>query len=318
MDVIINQQIIKTLTETWINYYISNKDILFKKDPKHTSIDEILDTIRTSGGFQITAFAGKIQNQNTHPQRLPDLGELNLLCKIKAIQDLTGGTVQIILDGEYYSDIFGEDNKIIKKYEKQLMKFANLVGLNKGLANKPLISLKDYLQQSNISYSIITNLIEIYQKSPEIAFESTGMLPEHFFESIKKFFSDTIIQKYKTQEEYHQAIYNMSKEFIIRKAALTGALKLSKVNSQNSYKRITILKYKNFKYPRLNIQMKMAPWNSTIIFKKSYLNINTAQTESFTNSKQDIRNYQIIDNKGYFWGFSRKPNLFEKLLQTRQ
>src|SRR3972149_4078283 len=121
---------IRNIAKEWINYFLNYPYKLFIEDNEFKNHIECLDLISKSNGFQITAFAGKAQNDYTHPLRQPDLGELNLLAKLRAIQILTYKPIRIILDGEYYSKIFHEDINFIKKYEKKLNDFARIIGIN--------------------------------------------------------------------------------------------------------------------------------------------------------------------------------------------
>lgn len=302
---------LKHIGEQWVEYFKKNKQKIFKRDIKHLSFDDILNKIEKADSFQITAFAGKVQNEFTHPMRMPDLGDFNILCKIKAIQDLTNTPVQIILDGEYYADIFGEDLKLIRKYENKLKELAELIKLNHGCKQKPFMTIREFLVHSQISPDILKEQIEVFRKSPELAYATTGMLPHHFYNSVTRFLSSKAKEELEATKNYKSYIYRKSSEFIVRKAALASALKLSKIDSNSI--RITILKYKNYKYPRLNLEMNMAPWNSCILFKTNYLNINTTINDSYTKLTSDARNYPIVDESGYFWGFSRKDDIFKFL-----
>lgn len=310
--IIITRNHLKKISKNWVDYLMSNPHKLFKSESKKENYNKNLKLIKDTSGFQITAFAGKAQNDYTHTERLPDLGELNLLARLRAIQLLCNKPLNIILDGHYYSKMFKEDDMYIDRYEKNLKELSNLVELNKEFSNiQTFFTVNELLTCLNMPSSHIEKEVEYFQKNVRVAYKKVGLQPKTFVQTTKRMLPKSY--KLNSSPIYRQndKLLRISNKFIIHKAALSTFINLSK--KKNNYQRITILKYSNSNNPRINLEMNLAPWNSTILFKNQYLNINTAINKDYKSLINDRKNYIILGEDNHFWGFSRNKNIFTDL-----
>jgi len=85
--------------------------------------------LKRSNGIFIVAFGGKVQNEHTHSSLLPDLGELVSLRRLACIGQSFGKEVRVVLDGPYYSEVFGEDPHFTRAYNEKLQRWNNELGL---------------------------------------------------------------------------------------------------------------------------------------------------------------------------------------------
>lgn len=309
--IILSRKQLKALATKWVDYFIDHPQKLFRSDEAFPDVATAIEYLKSGKGFQLTAFAGKIQTDYTNPDRLPDLGEFNLLARIRAIQVLTELPLRIVFDGKYYADLFGENETKIPAYEEKIRRFANLIELNKEFPGTKRFYTVLGLQRSFGDHFSIANEIKRLRKHPDEAMKATAMSPETFEKSVRMFISKHQRAKYEDPEKLKKIIQEKSTDFIIYKAALATLLK--KIREKDHYRRITILKYKKCDYPRINMEMNMAPWNSAILFKKKYLNINTTTNGKFVDFFHDSRSIEIKDWNDEHLGFTRNECIFEDL-----
>jgi len=310
--IIITRNHLKKISKNWVDYLMSNPHKLFKSESKKENYNKSLKLIKDASGFQITAFAGKAQNDYTHLSRLPDLGELNLLARLRAIQLLSNKPLRIILDGHYYARIFQEELKYISLYEKCLKVLSKLVSLNKEFQNIQIFfTVNELLSYLNIPSSRIVKEVKYFQKNVQLAYKKIGLQPKALIQTTKRMLPKSYKIDRSLVSKQKNELLKVSNEFIIYKAALSTFINLSK--KKYNYQRITILKYSNSSNPRINLEMNLAPWNSTILFKNQYLNINTAINKDYQSLINDKRNYIILGEDNHFWGFSRNKNIFNDL-----
>jgi len=304
--------ILKIIINKWVKYLIANPQKLFKNESERIGFRYYLSKIQKAKGFLITLFPGKAQNDSTHPSRLPDFGELNTLTRIRAIQLLTNRPVTMMLDGNHYANIFKEKLEIIQSYERRIKELAKLVGINKEfLQVKTFLHFKDLLPIAGISDDEVKDDINFYSQNLNLAYKVVEIWPEEIYDSVERLLSKNYLIKIRKQPNYEEMISNICNQFIILKAVLSKVVKA--VIDKIGYQRVTILKYARTDYPRINMEMNTAPWNSTILFKRSLININTAYNAGYKTLLQDKRNYLIIGKNKYFWGFSRNKNLINNL-----
>ncbi|MFC1780254.1 hypothetical protein ACFLY9_00995 [Patescibacteria group bacterium] len=303
---------LRDLISNWTDYYLQNPEKSFRLEKKTDTYKTYINQIKKSKGFQLVAFAGKAQNEYTHPSRLPDLGELNLLTKIRAIQLLSKRPARIIFDGEYYTQTFKEDELYIKNYNKAMIFLTKLVGINKEYKTvNATVTVNDLLKSQNLPIDYPIKEKNKFLKNPTKAYEEIELYPKELFETVKRILPVDMKKLLKYQLENNGELEKICSEFIILKAILARIVDNSR--RKDKYQRITILKYSHTTNPRINLEMNIVPWNSTILLKNSYLNINTAINASYRDLYNDPRNYIIIGEKNYFWGFSRKRNIFKNL-----
>lgn len=308
--IILSATRLKKLIEKWTIHLSTHPEKLFRTD-YNQRLEECLDLIKRSKGFQITAFAGKAQNHYTHPSRLPDLGDLNLLIRLRAVQIVTKRPIRIIFDGDHYAKIFGEESKYIVKYEKKLKELSALANLNNEFSKaETLLTVNQLLKYLKFKQRDLDKNIKEFQKKPEKAFKLIDMYPEEIMGNVKRIISDKLLER-TPKSQLEDLSFKISKNFIIYKAALADIIDLS--FKKDHYQRITILRYSGSKNPRINLEMNIAPWNSTILFKNTYLNINTATNGSYSHFLEDHKNLTIEDKNKYFWGFARNRNIFNDL-----
>ncbi|MCA9382986.1 hypothetical protein KC909_01345 [Candidatus Dojkabacteria bacterium] len=306
MDITLNTKQLKKLTDEWVGYFVERPEKLFQHDEKFPNTDECLSLIAKSNGFQITAFAGKVQNSFSHQDRLPDLGDLNLLARLRAIQILANKPLRIIFDGEFYADIFDEELHYITKYEAKLTEYSKLIELNKEFdSSATFYTVPELLKLTGHSMKDLESRIEYYTENPLEAYKLVETRPHELSNKISRLIKDNG-HKYTNDD-----VLEIGSKFIIKKAALAEIIEV--LHESDNYQRITILKYSKSNNPRIRTEMKYAPWNATILFKGSYLNINTATSGSFEEFKNDKRNFQIYNEDKTFLGFTRKPHIFENL-----
>lgn len=307
--IVISNEHKQQIYDNWIEYLFSRPKKLFKISPKYT-YTEILAMIKKSKGFQITAFPGKAQNSYTNELKLPDFGEANLLCRIRAIQKLTNRPVKIILDGKYYANIFHEDRKIISRYEKALDKMAKEIGLNQEFPDfNTFMSVSELIKHLKISKSFLKEQEDFYNRNSELAYRLVGIWPKEMQERFLRILPKDLVIEIKSKENYEEILLNISRKFIILKAVLAKVLRVSE--EIDNFKRITILKYSFSKNPRINLEMAIAPWNSAVLFKENLLNINTAFNGEYSELLSDVRNSAVYDEDNNFLCFTRKPEIFK-------
>jgi hypothetical protein len=304
------QNKVQKIIDTWTNYLVSNPNKLFRLDSVFRTYSQCLKIINQTNGFLITAFAGKAQNKFTHPSRLPDLGEVNLLTRIRAIQILTKKPVKIVLDGLYYAPIFHEEMLYIANYNKKLKSIAKLVGLNKEFPDlKTFYIVPELLKYLNSPNDYFEKNISKLRKNPDSTYKQIELYPKEIYETVERILPEEYQKKLKKDHNALDKVHTICSDFIIFKAFLSQLIE--QLNKMDSYKRVTILKYSHTVNPRLNLEMNIMPWNSTILFKRSYRNINTAINVSYEDTLKDTRNYIIVGDQNYFWGFTRNKDIFQ-------
>lgn len=310
----ISTQEIYKIAENWTNYLKKNPRKLFLRDRHFRTPKSCLELIKSSNGFQITAFAGKAQNRYTHPSRLPDLGEVNLLARLRAIQLLTQKPCRIILDGHYYSKAFHEIPELIERYDRKILKLAKAIGINKEFPDKEVgFDVDGLLKYLNVKKSDLKEYIQYYKKYPKKAYDLVEMYPDELYNPATRMLEEKFMEELekKDSKKVEETILNICSSFIINKAALSKLITMTR--KKDKYQRITILRYAKSKNPRINLEMNFTPWNSTILFKNTYLNVNTAINLSYETLLEDKRNYIILGKNNHFWGFTRNKDLFKDI-----